>query len=166
MQSRARSRRDTAQSSGAEQRVGFGLAPELESILENVRQSYLDALPIAAAIVTVDGKNGPFIECANDHFRLIAEWDERLGDRQTSQVPILAAGPIAIRLAAFLRGSESAHQFDTPDGRSVAGRHFIVRFSRLKTFEGQPKRFLLSLIDKTAQVETEKACARRCCATA
>lgn len=158
MQSRTRSRRDTAeQSDVARPRTGFGFAPELETILESVRQTYLDALPIAAAIITIDDKNGSFIECANDHFRLIAEWDERLGDRQLNQVPILAAGPIAIRLAAFLRGGELAHQFDTPDGRSVGGRHFIVRFSRLKVLEGQPKRFLLSLIDKTAQVETEKS---------
>ena len=32
----------------------FGYAPELNHILETVRQTYLDALPIAAAIVTVD----------------------------------------------------------------------------------------------------------------
>src|SRR5437868_5675591 len=109
----------------------FGYSPQLDSILEAVRQTYLDALPIAAAIVTLTGKDS-YIECANDHFRLIAEWDERLGDRSLQQVPILKSGPIAIRLAAFMRGSEAAHQFDTPDGRSVAGRHFTVRFARLR----------------------------------
>lgn len=158
MQPRAHDRRDTAEpSDGAEPGGAVRLAPQLGAILESVRQTYLDALPIAAAMITIDDANGSFIECANDHFRLIAEWDERLGDRQIAQVPILAAGPIAIRLAAFLRGSEQAHQFETPDGRSVAGRHFTVRFSRLKAIEGQPKRILLSLIDKTAQVETEKS---------
>ena len=133
------------------------IAPQLDNILETVRQTYLDALPIAAAIVTVNGRDS-YIECANDHFRLVAEWDERLGDRSDrSRCRSSSPGPIAIRLAAFLRGTEAAHQFDTPDGRSVAGRHFTVRFARLRVLEGQPVRLLLSLIDKTAQVETEKS---------
>ena len=68
-------------------------AHQLVAILENVRQGYLDALPIAAAIITADGGEAT-IECANDHFRFIAEWDERLGDRQIRHVPILRSGPI------------------------------------------------------------------------
>lgn len=128
----------------------------LGAILENVRQAYLDALPIAAAMVTIDDGE-PFIECANDLFRFIAEWDERLGDRSVARVQILRSGPIGSRLAAFVKGTEAAHQFDTTDGRPVAGRHFTVRFARLKKVAGQPGRMLLSLIDKTAQVETEKS---------
>lgn len=131
-------------------------ASGLGVILESVRQTYLDALPIAAAMITID-EGEPFIECANDLFRFIAEWDERLGDRSIARVQILRAGPIGARLAAFVKGAETAHQFDTTDGRPVAGRHFTVRFARLKKVAGQPGRILLSLIDKTAQVETEKS---------
>ena len=157
MPARAQNKRKSIGAQLAEEAgAPFPFGPQLDSILESVRQTYLDALPIAAAIVTVDGEQS-YIECANDHFRQIAQWDERLGDRQLHQVPMLKAGPIAIRLAAFMRGAEAAHQFDTPDGRSVAGRHFTVRFARLRVIEGQPVRFLLSLIDKTAQVETEKS---------
>jgi diguanylate cyclase (GGDEF)-like protein len=124
-------------------------------IIEGVRQGYLDALPIAAAIITEADE--PYVECANDLFRLIAEWDERLGERTIGRVPLLNSGPIGARLVTFMRGGESAHQFETADGRNVAGRHFTVRFARLKVVGGQPRRFLLSLIDKTAQVETEKS---------
>ncbi|GAA4819796.1 hypothetical protein GCM10023232_15930 [Sphingosinicella ginsenosidimutans] len=131
------------------------LVQRVTAVIEAVRQGYLDALPIAAAIVTLDSE--PYIECANDLFRLIAEWDERLGERAISRVPILNSGPIGARLVTFMNGEEAAHQFETADGRNVAGRHFTVRFARLKTVEGQPSRFLLSLIDKTAQVETEKS---------
>lgn len=131
------------------------LVSTVTGVIESVRQGYLDALPIAAAIVTLDAE--PYIECANDLFRLIAEWDERLGERAISRVPILNSGPIGARLVTFMNGEEAAHQFETADGRNVAGRHFTVRFARLKTVEGQPSRFLLSLIDKTAQVETEKS---------
>ena len=121
-----------------------------------MRQGYLDALPIAAAMLTVD-EGGTFIECANDNFRLIAEWDERMGDRLVAHVPLLRSGPIGTRLSAFLKSDDPAYQFDTTDGRSLGGRHFTVRFARLQKLPGHPSRCLVSLIDKTAQVETEKS---------
>ncbi len=140
----------------ADDDVPAAYSPQLRGILEHARQGYLDALPIAAAMITL-GEGEPYIECANDHFRFLAEWDERLGDRHIAQVPLLRAGPVGIRLAAFIKGSESAHQFETADGRSIGGRHFTVRFARLKAIDGQPQRCLITLIDRTAQVETEKS---------
>src|SRR5688500_7886139 len=130
--------------------------PELDRLLTETRQGYLDALPIAAAILNI-GEDGTMIECANEHFRTIAEWDERMGDGRIAQMPILRSGPIGTRLAAFLKSDDPAYQFDTADGRSIAGRHFTVRFARLKLLPGQPRRCLISLIDRTAQVETEKS---------
>ncbi|HEX8641041.1 MAG TPA: bifunctional diguanylate cyclase/phosphodiesterase [Allosphingosinicella sp.] len=131
-------------------------APEIERLFGAARQGYLDALPIAAAVLTL-AADGTTIECANDHFRNIAEWDERMGDRMVDHVPILRAGPIGSRLAAFLTSDDPAYQFDTADGRSLGGRHFTVRFARLQQLPRQPARCLVSLIDKTAQVETEKS---------
>jgi diguanylate cyclase (GGDEF)-like protein len=131
-------------------------APEIDRLLSAARQVYLDALPIAAAVLTV-GDDETIIECANEHFRFVAEWDERLGDRRAAHVPILRSGPIGNRLAAFLKSDDPAYQFETADGRTLGGRHFTVRFSRLQALPGQPRRCLVSLIDKTAQVETEKS---------
>jgi diguanylate cyclase (GGDEF)-like protein len=135
--------------------VPFDVAEKVAGLIESVRQGYLDALPIAAAIISEGDQ--PYIECANDLFRLIAEWDERLGERALARIPILNSGPIGARLATFMKGGEAAHQFETADGRTIGGRHFTVRFARLKLVGGQPRRFLLSLIDKTAQVETERS---------
>ncbi len=132
-----------------------GIDPQLQHVLEAVRQRYLDALPIAAAIITVSEDS--FIDCANDQFRLLAEWDERLGERRIAQVPLLRSGPIGTRLTAFLKKDDPAFQFDTADGRSIGGRHFTVRFARLTIIPGQPVRCMISLIDKTAQVETERS---------
>ena len=132
-----------------------GVEPQLQHVLELVRQRYLDALPIAAAIVTV--ADDSFIDCANDQFRLLAEWDERLGERRIAQVPLLRSGPIGVRLNAFLKKDDPAFQFDTADGRPIGGRHFTVRFARLTILPGQPERCMISLIDKTAQVETERS---------
>ena len=131
------------------------LAPQFHTVLETVRQRYLDALPIAAAIVTIGDDS--FVDCANDQFRFLAEWDERLGERRVAQIPMLRSGPIGTRLSAFLKKDDPAFQFDTADGRSIGGRHFTVRFARLSLLPGQPARCLVSLIDKTAQVETERS---------
>src|SRR3954466_863441 len=131
------------------------LAPQFHHVLETVRQRYLDALPIASAILTI--ADDAFIECANDPFRLPAEWDERVGERSIAKVPMLRSGPIGTRLAAFLEGDEAAVQFDTTDGRSVAGRHFTVRFARLSLLPGQPCRCMVSLLDRTAEIETERS---------
>jgi diguanylate cyclase (GGDEF)-like protein len=151
--------RSLAKAAAGETPLQDGLPPDLagpfQALLETVRQRYLDALPIAAAIVTVCEDS--FIDCANDQFRFLAEWDERLGERRIAQVPLLRSGPIGTRLAAFLKKDDPAFQFDTADGRSIGGRHFTVRFARLTILPGQPMRLMISLIDKTAQVETEKS---------
>src|SRR5436305_3176934 len=131
------------------------VAQQLRAILEAVRQRYLDALPIAAAIVTLS--DDPYVECANEQFRFVAEWDERLGERRLTEIPLLRAGPIGTRLAAFIAGDDPAFQFDTADNRSIGGRHFTVRFARLSVLPDQAARCLVSLIDKTAQIETEKS---------
>jgi diguanylate cyclase (GGDEF)-like protein len=131
------------------------LAVQFNSVLETVRQRYLDALPIAAVIITLGDDD--YIECANDQFRFLAEWDERLGERRIAQVPLLRSGTIGTRLAAFLKKDDPAFQFETAEGRSVGGRHFTVRFSRLSLLPGQPERVMISMIDKTAQVETERS---------
>ncbi|MEA3045226.1 MAG: hypothetical protein QOH47_3064 [Sphingomonadales bacterium] len=131
------------------------LAAQLQGLLETVRQRYLDALPIAAAIITLG--DDPYVECANEQFRFLAAWDERLGERRIAEVPLLRSGPVGSRLTAFMAGSDPAFQFDTADGRSIGGRHFTVRFSRLTVLPGQPVRCMVSLIDKTAQIETEKS---------
>ncbi|WP_114953359.1 putative bifunctional diguanylate cyclase/phosphodiesterase [Sphingosinicella terrae] len=132
------------------------LSSDLDRLLGQVRQAYLDALPIAAVMITL-AEDGACVECANDHFRTIAEWDERMGDRRVSHIPVLRGGPIGTRLATFIRSDDPAYQFETADGRSIAGRHFTVRFARLKRLPGHPPRLLLSMIDRTAQVETEKS---------
>jgi diguanylate cyclase (GGDEF)-like protein len=118
-------------------------------------QDYLDALPIAAAIVCV-GKDGTgLVAEANCHFRRIADWHDP-GAAAIERIPFLSSGTIGERLAQFLGSDESARQFDSHDGEAIGARHFTVQLARLKSAPGAGKRCLLSLIDKTAQVETEQ----------
>src|SRR3954468_5367556 len=120
------------------QEVAPETAQQLRAMLEAVRQRYLDALPIAAAIVTLD--DDPYVECANEQFRFLAEWDERLGERRITEVPLLRGGPIGARLGAFIAGDDPAFQFDTADNRSIGGRHFTLRFPPLSVPPRHPGR--------------------------
>jgi diguanylate cyclase (GGDEF)-like protein len=136
--------------------VPSALGDELLRVFGKARQVYLDALPIAAAVVTADPA-GAYIECANEPFRQLTEHDERFAGRRIADVALLAGGPVGGRLAAYLAKDEPSTQFETSDARGVASRHYVVRFARLRTIDHGPARHLVSLIDRTSQVETEKS---------
>jgi diguanylate cyclase (GGDEF)-like protein len=133
-----------------------GNRAEFERMILAARQDYLDALPIAAATLAVGADGGTYIDCANEHFRHLAEWDERVGDRSIGRIKLLSGGTIGTRVADFLAGDEPALQFESNDGRPIGGHHFTIRLARLRAPDGAGRRCLVSLIDKTAQVETEK----------
>ena len=141
--------------------------PNCVRVLEAGRQGYLDALPIAAAIVALERRR-PFVECANEHFRFLAEWDERLGEQPHRPGADPARRARSARVSrAFLKADDPAHQFDTADGRSIGGRHFTVRFARLKR-PARPAAPLPDLADRQDRAgrDREEPALARCCATA
>jgi diguanylate cyclase (GGDEF)-like protein len=123
----------------------------------DARQEYLDALPIAAAVISASPAGFAQVERANDHFRNLAGWDERLKASSVAEIELIGTGELGAALRAFIDGEEEVRQFESSDGRSVGGRHFLVRLARLRAEPGAFRRCLLSLIDRTAQVETEKS---------
>jgi diguanylate cyclase (GGDEF)-like protein len=129
-----------------------GQAPR--EIVERARQDYLDALPIAAAVLHLDAGGGIRIDMANSEFRRIS--DGHSGKAVAAEADLLPPGEIGLNVADFLDGAEPSIEFEGSDG-NVGGRHFIARVARLKPTTYAGKRCLLSLIDKTAQVETEKS---------
>ena len=63
----------------AEEAEAPSCAPHIGAILEHVRQAYLDALPIAAAIFPI-GRRPRRRMRQRSCSGFIAEWDERMGD--------------------------------------------------------------------------------------
>ncbi|MFS0737648.1 EAL domain-containing protein [Sphingomonas sp. 1P06PA] len=118
--------------------------PAVEQRVSEVRQAYLDALPIAAAVVTFDGA----LEVA-DHNASFADLDHpqnRLIER-----PGLA-GP----LTRFLSSSDRTDEFDWRDGDHIGARHYFVRMARIERLNDAP-RGLVSLVDRTAEIESQRS---------
>src|SRR3546814_7795287 len=46
-----------------------------EEVIERARQDYLDALPIAAAVICISAGGDPYIDMANENFRQLTDWN-------------------------------------------------------------------------------------------
>jgi diguanylate cyclase (GGDEF)-like protein len=123
----------------------------------SVRQDYIDALPIAAAVFRVSETGGLWVDLANDPFLDLAGWDPSPDPRLAEDDGFLADSGLRAAVAQFLDGDEQVRQFESSDGRTVGGRHFVVRVARLRAYPGLGIRCLVSLIDRTTQVDTERS---------
>ena len=132
------------------------LAPR-EAEFARARQDYLEALPIAAFVAAEGEDGGPFIDVANDRFRDLVAPDEPALGAPIVSIPFLEESRIGPAIAAFLRGGDQIREFGAGDGKPVGGRHFEVRFARLNRIPALGRRCLVSLNDRTAQVETERS---------
>ncbi|ATE64955.1 GGDEF-domain containing protein [Rhizorhabdus dicambivorans] len=137
------------------------LPAALQELLDTPRtaaqQEFIDTLPIAIALVCmVDRK--PTILARNSAFLQIAS---RHGlPRQADPARDLCAGialPLMPVIANFLDGDEIERSFDMQEGDGISGRHFAVRLSRLASGESPVPRCIVSLIDRTQQVEGERS---------
>ncbi|MGS1016818.1 putative bifunctional diguanylate cyclase/phosphodiesterase [Allosphingosinicella humi] len=127
-----------------------------EELIENARQDYLDALPIAGAVICVSTTGDPYIDMANSQFSHLTSWNGYEG-RWVGQIDFLRDAGIARVMEVFLHGGETVLDFEARDGHGIGSRHFSVRLARLKPNAYSAQRCLVTLIDRTAQIETEKS---------
>jgi diguanylate cyclase (GGDEF)-like protein len=154
---RRRKKPPTAALASDEAMSVLGHSRSLDKALGKARQDYLDALPIAAAIVAAPESGPAYLDAANERFRRIGGTDEDVFGTSVDRVSILKSGPIGRALRDFLDGTSASHEFDGHDGQTIGGRHFTVRLARLKPRPPGVSRCLISMIDRTAEVETEKS---------
>ncbi|HEX5181780.1 MAG TPA: bifunctional diguanylate cyclase/phosphodiesterase [Allosphingosinicella sp.] len=127
------------------------LTPQ-EREFNRARQDFLDALPVAAAVIRLGEDGEPLVDLTNESFRALGgpgTFDAEKG--------FLAASGIVPRVRAFLLGEEMACQFEASDGLPAGGRSFAVRMVRLPALPVFGRRIFITLLDKTAEVETEKS---------
>jgi diguanylate cyclase (GGDEF)-like protein len=130
---------------------------EIRRLMVGARQAYLDALPVAAAIFRLDEERGPRVDSANDAFRSLTACGADVDGLELETIPFLRTCDVTTHAEAFLRGSEQMVEFEATDGQEVGGRHFAIRMSKLGIFPTLGVRCLVTIMDRTAQVETERS---------
>jgi diguanylate cyclase (GGDEF)-like protein len=83
--------------------------------------------------------------------------DTAIENTSVEALPFLDSSGLTARIASFLELDLESDQFDVTEGSDVAQRHFTCRLARMPHFPGLPNRVLATLIDRTAEVETEKS---------
>ncbi|HEY0043315.1 MAG TPA: bifunctional diguanylate cyclase/phosphodiesterase [Allosphingosinicella sp.] len=129
----------------------------VERAIARSRQDYLDALPIAAAVFRDADGGVLLVDSANQHFAAATYADAPIRNAPMDSIPFLGSSGLASRTATFLDLDLESDQFEATDGSNVAPRHFTVRLARLRHFPGIGRRVLVTLLDRTAQVETERS---------
>jgi len=115
----------------------------------------LDALPIAHAVIErkedrclkVDGYNSRFHDTVKQSTCTAIDWNE---------ADCLKSGPIAELLQKFFDGTDVAGELDFMDGEGVAARFFRVKLAPLPKTESKCARCLLSVVDRTVEVQAER----------
>ena len=133
----------------------------LQELLDTPRtaaqQEFIDTLPIAIALVGLVDKK-PMILARNSAFLRLSQ---RRGAFPEADAALdLCAGialPLLPELADFLNSDERDRSLDMQEGDGISGRHFAVRVSRLSVSESPVPRCIISLIDRTQQVEGERS---------
>ncbi len=116
----------------------------------------LDALPIAAAVIdqspdlsfNVLAHNSRFSDMVKQSSCTALDWNT---------ADCLRSGPIAELLQNFFDGSNVAGELDFKDGDGVSGRHFRVKLAPLPRARRTNFRCLLSVVDRTVEVQSERA---------
>ncbi|MEO6114087.1 MAG: EAL domain-containing protein, partial [Sphingomicrobium sp.] len=115
----------------------------------------LNALPIAAAVVGLTSKGVLALLARNPKF------DELMA---STGDPAMAAGDfracihvhIAELMEAFLADYSNPSDLDFRDGEGVGARYFRIKLAPLPRFGDDRKRCLVSLVDRTIEVQAER----------
>jgi diguanylate cyclase (GGDEF)-like protein len=115
----------------------------------------LDALPIAAAIIVrqqdrclkVADYNSRFYDTVKQSSCSALDWNE---------ADCLKSGPIADLLHKFFDGTDPVGELDFRDGDGVSARYFRVKLAPLPQKEAVLQRSLLSVVDRTVEVQAER----------
>jgi diguanylate cyclase (GGDEF)-like protein len=115
----------------------------------------LNALPIAAAIIGRSDSGDLQIVAHNRHFHSTVQ-QSTCTALDWSDADCLKSGPIAKLLQAFFDGTEIAGELDFINGEGISSNHFRLKLAPLPKAEGGSTRCLLSLVDRTVEVQAER----------
>lgn len=116
----------------------------------------LAALPIAAAVVARSDDGCMAVVANNQRFRDMVEASSCTAV-DWNAADCLREGPIATLLESFFADPDLASELDFRDGEGASARYFRLKLAPLPTTQGNPRRCLLSLFDRTVEAQSERA---------
>ena len=118
-------------------------------------RALLDALPIAAAIVGRDESGALRVLLHNETFTSVVRASSCVAeDWETAKC--ITSGPIGKLLHGYFDNCE-ADELDFRDGEGVAACYYRVKLAPLQRTPGALPRCLLSVVDRTVEVQAERA---------
>jgi len=130
------------------QTLPFATPIDATAAVIRARQAYIDALPIAAAVVARKGQ-GFEIHTANTAYERLDGSSDRMG--------LIARTGFTLPIANVLSGKSRSEHIDWRDGSAIDGRHFSLSVSPLSPALDRTPRALFTLIDRTIEVQTERS---------
>ncbi len=115
----------------------------------------LDALPIAAAVIARLGDGRLSLLKYNRRFAETVE-QSTCTAIDYGDADCLRDGPIAGLLQQFFGGGGGASELEIRDGEGVAAQYFRIRLAPLPCAGDAAPRCLLSLVDRTVEVQSER----------
>jgi diguanylate cyclase (GGDEF)-like protein len=115
-----------------------------------IRRDNLDALPIAAAVVGLK-RNKLTISAAN------AAWNRLDRQHALGRSHILDGVGFTDEIIDVMQGVDTPKQFDWHDGGLIDERHFTVSVAPLVANTKSTSHVLVTLIDRTNEVQTERS---------
>jgi diguanylate cyclase (GGDEF)-like protein len=137
-----------------EKRVAIAPIDEVPRFLA-ARQAYLDALPVAAAVVALASR-GTKILASNRHFARFTAG--RVGK---SEEDFFARVHATVPVRRVLLGESAGERFDWRDGNLIDGRYFTVAIAPLSPSPQNGARALVTLIDRTSEVQASDSLRRQ-----
>ena len=118
------------------------------------RRSFLEALPFAAAIIERSGDEIVAIH-RNQRFDQLKHG---IGETMTGKpVSSLPGEGLAGAIRDFIVGGSAINEFDWLDRGGPDARQFSIRLARLDGFGDGEHRCLLTVVERTAEIATERA---------
>jgi diguanylate cyclase (GGDEF)-like protein len=115
----------------------------------------LHALPIAAATIEREADGSLKVTAHNDRFVETVE-RSNCAALDWSEADCLRSGAIADLLHRFFDGVDLAGELDFKHGEGVSSHFFRLKLAPLPKRDGSKPRCLLSLVDRTVEVQAER----------
>jgi diguanylate cyclase (GGDEF)-like protein len=118
--------------------------------------SLLDALPIAASVIEQGADGSLVVSAHNSRFAELVERSTCTA-LDWNEADCLKNGRIADLLSAFFDGSDTVGELDFSDGEGVSAQFYRIKLAPLPRREGIQRRCLLSVVDRTVELQAERA---------